>query len=99
MLVPDLLEQGFGAEEGGAGAQQRLEHAELLDRQVQRAPVPDGCAPQRVELEAGRLQHPGPGRGLPAGQGADAQHQLGEVEGLGQVVIGAQAQAADPLPW
>src|SRR5580704_15553289 len=98
LLVPDLLEEGFGAEEGGAGAQQRLEHAELLDRQVQRAPVPDGCAAQRVELETARLQDAGPGRGLPAGQGADAQDEFGEVKRLGQVVIGAQAQAADPVP-
>ena len=37
-------------------------------------------------------------RRLAPGQRADAQHELGEVERLGQVVVGAQAQAADPVP-
>src|SRR6266699_5156862 len=89
LLIPDLLEEGFRAQEGRAGAQQRLEHAELLDRQVELAPVPDGRAPQRVELDSRRLQDASPRRGLPAGQGADAQDEFGEVERLGQVVIGA----------
>jgi len=31
VLVPRLLEQAFGAEVGGAGAQQRLQNCELLD--------------------------------------------------------------------
>src|SRR6202034_1801644 len=39
----------------------------------------------------------GPGGGLAAGQGADAEHELGEVEGFGQVVVGAEAEPADPV--
>jgi len=31
-------------------------------------------------------QRPGPRGGLAAGQGADAQHELGEVERLGEVL-------------
>jgi hypothetical protein len=50
-------------------------------------------AAQRVKLEAAGPQDPRAGRGLPAGQRADAQDEFGEVEGLGQVVVGAQAQA------
>jgi len=47
LLVPDLLEQGFGAQEGRARAQQRLEHPEFLDRQIERTSVPDGRPAQR----------------------------------------------------
>jgi hypothetical protein len=53
--------------------------------------------PQRIELDAGRAQRPGPRGGAAPGERADAQDQLGEVEGLGQVVVGAQDQAADPV--
>ena len=59
--------------------------------------VAGGGAAQRVELDPGRAQGAGPRGGLAAGQGADAQHQLGEVERLGEVVVGAQGQAADPV--
>jgi hypothetical protein len=44
-----------------------------------------------------RSPWPSPAGGGAAGQRLDAGHQLGEVERLGQVVIGAQAQALDPL--
>jgi hypothetical protein len=39
----------------------------------------------------------GPGGGLAAGQGVDAEHEFGEVEGFGQVVVGAEAEAADAV--
>jgi hypothetical protein len=29
---------------------------------------------------------------------SDAQHELGEVEGLGEVVVGAEPEATDPFP-
>ena len=97
VLVPDLFEQVLGAEEGRAGAQQGLQQGELLDRQVELPAVAGGGAAERVELDAGRAQRPGARGGPAAGQRADAQDQLGEVERLGEVVVGAQRQAADPV--
>src|SRR6266545_212936 len=38
VFVPDLFEQGFGAEKAGARAQQRLQHGELLHREVELSP-------------------------------------------------------------
>ena len=74
VLVPDLFEQVLGAEEGGAGAQERFEDGELLDRQVERLPVAGDRAPQRIELDPVRAQVParrgragaGPGSGCAA---------------------------------
>src|SRR5216683_2092438 len=50
-----------------------------------------------VEFDPGLAQDAGSRGGLAAGEGADAQHELGEVERLGEVVVGAQAQAANPV--
>src|SRR5258708_34506684 len=50
-----------------------------------------------VEFYARGAEDPGRGGGLAAGQGADAQDELGEGEGLGGVVIGAEVKSADPL--
>ena len=90
--------RSLGAEEGGRGAEERLEDRELLDRKVQLPPIAGGRAPQRVKLDPGRAQDPAPGGRLAAREGADARDQLGEMERLGQVIVGTQAQAADPLP-
>ncbi len=49
-------------------------------------------------LVPGRARDAGPGGGLAASQGADAEHEFGEVEGLGQVVVGAQGQSGDAVP-
>ena len=81
----------------GRGFQQGFEHGELLGREVELPPVAGDGAAQRVELDPGGAQDAGPGGGLAAGQGADAQHEFGEVEGLGQVVVGAEAEAGDPV--
>jgi hypothetical protein len=86
------------AEEGRRGAEERFEDRELLDRKVKLPPVAGDRAAQRVKLNPGRAQHPAPGGRLAAREGTDARDQLGEVERLGQVVVGAQAQATDPLP-
>src|SRR5258708_39409876 len=96
VLVPYLLQQVLGAEEAGPGPEQRLEYPEFLGRQVKLPPVTGDRAPQRIELDPGRAQDPGPRGGLAPGEGADAQDELGEVEWLGQGGVGAQAPAGDP---
>ena len=78
-------------------ASSTFQHAELLGAELQ-----PPCAPGRdpaggvqeqiaVDQDGGQR---GPG---PAGQRPDAGHQLGDVERLGQVVVGTQAQPLDPV--
>ena len=67
-----------------------------LTRQVEGPAVAGGGVALRVEgRQAGGVVDAGPGGGLAAGQGADAEHELGEVEGFGQVVVGAEGEAAE----
>src|SRR5271166_4582932 len=96
-LVPDLLEQVFGAQIGRAGPQQGLEHAEFLDRQVKLTAIPARGSPDRVELDRGRAQYAPASGGLPPSEGLDPQDQLGEMERLREVVVGAEAESADAV--
>src|SRR6516165_5064243 len=97
VLVPGLFEEVFGAEHGVVGPHERFEDRELLGGQVEVPPTAAGGVPQGIEFDAGRAEDPGPGGGLAAGECPDSEHQLGEVEGLGQVVVSAEAEAADPV--
>lgn len=85
ILVPDRLEQVLGTEVSGGGSEQGLEKGELLDRQVQSSPVPGWGAAERIKLDAGEPQGPGPDGRLAADQGLQPEDQFREVEGLGQV--------------
>ena len=97
MLVPGLFEEVFGAEDGMVSSYERFEHCELLGGEVELPPVAVGGMAQGIEFDAGRAEDTGPGRGLAAGQSADPEDQFGEVEGLGQVVVRAEAEAADAV--
>jgi hypothetical protein len=52
---------------------------------------------ERVELDPGRPEDAGLGGWPAAGEGADAEHEFGEMEWLREVVVGAEAEAADAL--
>ena len=93
--VPRLLEQRLRAHHAATGAHQQLEHGELLARELDVAPVAVGLAAVRVEAKVGELEHGWARRGRPAGQRAQAHHQLLEGERLGQVVVGAEREARD----
>ncbi len=55
LLVPRALEQLLGRDDRALGGEQRLEHGELLDRQVERATGPRGLAASGIEDDvAGR---------------------------------------------
>jgi hypothetical protein len=82
-----LFQEVFGAEDGMIGSYERFEHRELLGGEVKLPPVAVGGMAQGIEFDAGRAEDAGPGGGLAPGQSADPEHQFGEVEGLGQVVV------------
>ena len=76
---------------------QGLEHAELLRRQVELGARARDAAPGGVELEVAAAQDR---RARAAGaprQRADAGHELFPLEGLGEVVVGAEREAVDDV--
>ena len=90
VLVPGLLEEPLGAERGGAGFEQGFEHRALFRGELDRLSVAGDGASRGVKLDPGRLERAAAGRGFAAGERADAQHEFGEVEGFGEVVVGAR---------
>src|SRR5208282_6687553 len=68
VFVPGLSQQVLGAESGGCSRHERLEHGELLGRNLDLAPVAGDYAVQGIELNPGHAQDAGPCRGLAAGQ-------------------------------
>ena len=50
-----------------------------------------------VEFDACGAEDSRAGGGLAAGESAYPEDQLREVEGLGEVVVGTEAEAADPV--
>ena len=82
---------------GAVGRHEGLEHAELLRREVELGARARDAAPGGVELEVAAAQDR---RARAAGaprQRADAGHELLPLEGLGQVVVGAEGEAVDDV--
>jgi len=97
VLIPRLLEEVLGRHYAAIGPEQFLEHDELLARQPHRLAVASHRAAMWVQPDAGALQdRRGGGPGSPA-QCLDPRHQLGELERLGEVVIGAEPKPRHPL--
>ena len=79
-----------------ARLEQLLQDAELLAGQVELDTGPGGDPLGLVEHQVATVRTGG-APGCPPAQGPDPGHQPGEVERLGQVVVGAQAQPLDPV--
>lgn len=97
VLVPHLGEQLLGAQHLIAGAEKRLEDGELLAGEAERPAMTGGGVVQRVKLDPGGAEHARLGDGSPTGEAAHAEHELGEVKRFGQLVVGAESQAAGAL--
>ena len=97
VLVPGLLEQSFRAERARADPEQRFEHGELFGGEIEPSAVAGGSASERVEFDACGCEGALSGGGFAACERSDAQDELGEVEGLGEVVVGAEREPGDPL--
>jgi hypothetical protein len=97
-FVPYPFEQFLGRDWPSVRGEQAFQHGEFLGRERQAPPGADRDAAGRIQAQVTAYEADGQrGGGAPA-QGPDARHQLGEIKRLGQVVIGAQVQAFDPLP-
>jgi hypothetical protein len=97
VFVPDVAEQVGRAEVGRRDAEECFQHAELLEREVEQAPIAADRAGHGVELNAGDTEAVALGAGFAAGEGPDTEDELRKVEGFDEVVVGAEAETADPI--
>ena len=96
MHVPDLFGQGGARQDLPTAAGQQRQQVELLGGQVQALRAARAAARHEVHLQVGEAQHGGRLRGGAAAapqQRAHAREQLGEGEGLDEVVVGAAFEA------
>ena len=98
MIVPDPLQQHRAGHDLSGMAHQIFQQAELAGLEVDPLPGPLHLAGQQVHLEiADRELRLHRGRAAPAQQGLDPRQELGEGEGLGEIVVGAGAKPAHPV--
>ena len=92
VLVPRPLQELFGADDTAFGGDEDLEHGELLAGQRDVAAVAVDLAAERIDAQARDLAHGRPVVGAPAVQRPEPEHELLELEGLGEVVVGAELE-------
>ena len=97
VVLPGLLEQLQSGQHVSGPPHERLEQCELLGRQGDLGPVPPGQASGGVESQVADLDRRGPLALPTADQSPQPGQELGEGEGLGQVVVGAAVEAGDPV--
>src|SRR5580704_15911628 len=96
VLVPDLLEELLGRHYRAVGRDEHLEHTELLAGQGDGPAGPGDRPAGPVDDQVTPGVHRRRG-GAAAAQGTDPGGQLGEVEGLDQIVVGPQVQPFHPV--
>ena len=94
VLVPRPLEQLLGADDAAFGGDEDFEHGELLAGQRDVAAVAVDLAAERIQPQAGDLAHGRPVVRAPAVERSEAEHELLELERLGEVVVGAELEPA-----
>ena len=97
VLVPDSLEQLLGRDDAAVGAEQVLEHGELLGAERQALPAAAGEAVCGVDAQVAVHERGRQGGAGAAGERPHPRDELGEGERLGQVVVGSEAEAVDAV--
>ena len=92
VLVPRPFQELFGADDTAFGSDEHLEHGELLAGQRDVAAVAVDLAAERIQPQAGDLPHGRPVVGAPAVERSEPEHELSELERLGEVVVGAEPE-------
>src|SRR5437588_10614990 len=82
VLIPRALQQLFGTDDSALGADENLEHRELLARQRNVAAVAIDLAAERVHSQAADLSNGRSAVGAPAIERSEPEHQLLELERL-----------------
>jgi hypothetical protein len=92
VLVPGSRQKLFGADDTAFGGDEHLEHGELLARQRDVAAVAVDLAAERIQAQPGDLEHGRPVVGAPAVERPQAEHELLQLERLGEVIVGAELE-------
>jgi hypothetical protein len=82
VLAPYLVEEVLCAEDGVAAAHEGFEYPGFFRRKIESSSVAGGGVAQGVEFDPGRPEDPALGGRPAAGEGTDAEHEFGEMEGL-----------------
>src|SRR5439155_18962433 len=79
-----------GADDTAFGGDENFEHGELLPGQGDVAAVAVDLAAERIQPQARDLPHGRPAVGAPAVECSEPEHELLQLERLGEVVVGAE---------
>ena len=97
VFVPDLSEEVFGAEGCGGGSHERFEDLVFVHGEFEACTGAGGDVVERVECDVRDLEESSVRGWFAACEAADAQDEFVEVEGFGEVVVGAEPESADPF--
>src|SRR5262249_27487837 len=92
VLVPRPFQQLFGADYTAFGSDEYLEHGELLPGERDVAAVAVDLAAERIQTQTRDLAHGWPAVGAPAVERSETEHELLELEGLREVVVGTELE-------
>ena len=92
VLVPRPLQELLGADHTAFGGDENFEHGELLPGQRDVPAVPVDLAAERVQPQASDLPHGRPAVRAPAVECPEPEHELPQLERLGEVVVGAEPE-------
>src|SRR3954471_17309593 len=92
VLIPGPFEELFGADDAAFGSDEDLEHGELLPGQRDVAAVAVNLAAERIQPQIRDLAHRRSVMRTPAVERSETEHELLELEGLGEVVVGAEPE-------
>ena len=90
--IPRPLQELFGADDTAFGRDEDFEHGELLAGERDVAAVAVDLAAERIQAQPCDLSHGGPVVGAPAIERSETEHELSELERLGEVVVGAEPE-------
>ena len=82
----------FGADDTAFGGDEDFEHCELFPGQRDVAVVAVDLSAERIQSQARDLSHRWPVVGAPAVERSQTEHELSELEWLGEVVVGAELE-------
>src|SRR4029077_74330 len=92
VLVPCPFQELFGADDTTFGGDENFEHGELLPGQRDVAAVPVDLAAERIQAQACDFPHGRPVVRTPAVECPEPEHELLQLERLGEVVVGAEPE-------
>src|ERR1700687_3716909 len=85
VLIPRPFQELFGADDTAFGSDEDFEHCELLAGQRAVAAAALDLAAERIQPQTCDLSHRRPVVGTPAVERSETEHELLELEGLGEV--------------